>query len=60
VQLLVEVGDRVEGGEPVARIHAGDRAGAEDAARRLAGLVVVGDAAGSVQPPATLLDVVRG
>jgi pyrimidine-nucleoside phosphorylase len=59
LELLVEVGDRVDAGAPLARVHARDRAAAEHAARRLADLVVVGDAGSAAAPPATLLDVVR-
>ncbi len=58
LELAVEVGDTVARGQRLATIHARTRDAAEDAARRLAELVTLGDAGGE-QPPAPLLQVVR-
>jgi thymidine phosphorylase len=57
LELLVELGDPVEVGTPLAVVHARDEAGADEAEERFAALLTYGEA----PPPvgATLLQVIR-
>jgi len=57
LDLAVEVGDEVEAGQPLAMVHARDRAAAERVAAELAALVRIGDGPGGAVPD--LLDVIR-
>jgi pyrimidine-nucleoside phosphorylase len=59
LELLVEVGDRVTRGQPLAQVHARTEEAAQEAIARLRGLVVIGEP-GTAVPEVTLLDVVRG
>jgi len=59
VELAVEVGDRVERGTPLARLHARGEDAADLAAARLSDVMLIGDAE-PVGGRATVLGVLRG
>ena len=48
IELLIEVGDTVAAGQPLARVHAGSAGAAEQGAAALAHLIGIGDAAVAV------------
>lgn len=53
LELEVQVGDRIEAGQPLARVHARTAVAAEQAAGRLVHLIALADA--PVSPPSTVL-----